>query len=207
MHHHVARAFAVVGAVWVHFNAPVIAGFIALPFAATLVVWLARRRRAAGVESGWAVRSALAEVAIVVGTVPWVWMILTPNPEHARGRSLVPFRDLANQIDHGFAFASVQIGGNLLVFAAFGFFLPIRFRVGPLFVLAVGILASSTVETLQWVLRLGRFSSVDDVIVNAAGAFLAALLSRRWWRRSALSDRAVGGDAAVSGKTNMVRSS
>jgi hypothetical protein len=201
MHHHVSRAVAVVGSVWDHFRAPLIGGIIALPLAVLLVARLAQRRRTAGVEPGWALRSALAEVAIVVGTVPWVWLILTPNPGHARGRNLVPFRDLANQIHHGFAFAGVQIGGNLLVFAALGFFLPIRFRVGPLFVLTVGVIASSTVETLQWVLRLGRFSSVDDVIVNAAGALIAALLSHRWWRRNAVVEPHVAELDAISGKT------
>jgi hypothetical protein len=28
-------------------------------------------------------------------------------------------------------------------------------------------------------------SSVDDVLINAAGAALAALASRRWWRTTA----------------------
>jgi glycopeptide antibiotics resistance protein len=37
------------------------------------------------------------------------------------------------------------------------------------------------VEVLQYVLDLGRVSSVDDVLVNAVGAVLAALCSRRWW--------------------------
>ena len=58
---------------------------------------------------------------MVVGTVPWVWLILTPDPGHARGRNLVPFRDLENQIHIGYAYAAMQIGGNLLVFAALGF--------------------------------------------------------------------------------------
>jgi hypothetical protein len=31
-------------------------------------------------------------------------------------------------------------------------------------------------------LQLDRVSSVDDVLVNAAGAVLAALASRPWWR-------------------------
>ncbi len=188
-----------------NFATPIFVGVAAVPFAAAFVVWLARRRRAAGVESSWATRSALAEVAIVVGTVPWIWMILTPDPGHPRGRNLIPFHDLANQVHHGFAFAFIQIFGNLLVFAALGFFLPIRFRVGAWFVLAVGVAASTTVETLQWVLDLGRFSSVDDVLVNATGAVVAALLSRRWWRRNVVVRPPVGEFAAICGKTESVR--
>jgi hypothetical protein len=169
---------------WDHFGLPVAAFFVALPFAALLVGYLTARRRRAGVEPGWALRSAVAEIAIVLGTVPWIWLILTPNPGRVRGRNLVPFHDLINQFHVGPGFAAEQIGGNLLVFAAFGFFTPIRFRVGPGFVVTVAAIASAVLETLQWVLRLGRFSSVDDVIVNASGALLAALLSHRWWRRT-----------------------
>ncbi len=166
---------------------PVAFFFAALPFAALLVGYLTVRRRRVGFEPGWALRSAVAEVAIVLGTVPWVWLILTPNPGRVRGYNLVPFHDLINQFHVGLGFAVEQIGGNLLVFAAFGFFMPIRFRVGPGFVVGVATIASAILETLQWVLRIGRFSSVDDVIVNASGAVLAALLSRHWWRRNAVA--------------------
>jgi glycopeptide antibiotics resistance protein len=41
---------------------------------------------------------------------------------------------------------------------------------------------SVVVEVLQFVLQLGRVSSVDDVLINALGAALASLLSVRWWR-------------------------
>jgi glycopeptide antibiotics resistance protein len=49
----------------------------------------------------------------------------------------------------------------------------------------IAALGSATVETLQWVLGLGRVTSIDDVILNAMGAGLAALVSRavvgRFW--------------------------
>lgn len=79
------------------------------------------------------------------------------------------------------------IGGNLLVFAALGFFAPMRFAALASVprVLALGAGCSVLVETAQYVLRLDRVSSVDDVLVNATGALLAALASRRWWRRPA----------------------
>jgi glycopeptide antibiotics resistance protein len=77
-----------------------------------------------------------------------------------------------------------QVVGNLLVFAALGFFAPVRFAalasVPRILALAAG--CSVLVETAQYVLRLDRVSSVDDVLLNAAGAGLAALASRRWWR-------------------------
>jgi VanZ family protein len=180
---HLAAVTRQVRWLWGLFGTPVAVAVTALPFAVVLVALLARHRRARGAEPGWALRSAFAEVFLVVGTVPWLWMILTPDPGNRRGHNLVPFHDLIHQFHVGLAYALFQVGGNLLVFAALGFCLPIRFRTGPVVVLVAGTLGSALVETLQWVLDLGRFSSVDDVIVNAAGAFAAAWLSRPWWRR------------------------
>ena len=173
---------------WGHLLRPVLFGLLAAGLAIRLLV---RVRRLRGVPRVRAWRYSVAEVGMVAGTVPWVWMILTPKPGD-RALSLVPFRDLAAQLDGPVAGAVVQVGGNLLVLAALGFFLPLRIRLAPdagrrtvavlvrVAVVAAGI--STTVEVLQYVLDLGRVSSVDDVLVNTLGAVLAALCSRTWWR-------------------------
>ncbi|MFI6824148.1 VanZ family protein [Micromonospora sp. NPDC050187] len=163
------------------FNGVVLMMLVGLPLAA-LVVWaLARLRRAAGVTWPW--RMSLAEVGMVYGTVPFVWMTLMPGPGAGivPGRvSLVPLRDLVTM-------GPVGIGGNLLIFAALGFFAPMRFAALASVprILALGAGCSVLVETAQYVLRLDRVSSVDDVLVNATGAVLAALASRHWWRATA----------------------
>ncbi|MFD9366278.1 VanZ family protein [Streptomyces sp. NPDC060020] len=163
------------------FNGVVLMTLVALP-PAVLVAWaLAHRRRAAGVGSAW--RMSLAEVGMVHGTVPFVWMTMMPGggagvvPARV---SLVPLRDLVTM-------GPLGIGGNLLVFAALGFFAPMRFAALASVprILALGAGCSVLVETAQYVLRLDRVSSVDDVLVNAAGTLLAGLASRRWWRTTA----------------------
>jgi hypothetical protein len=160
-----------------------------LPLAALAVWALARCRRANGVAPAKAWRVSLAEVGIVYGTVPWVWMIMLPGGQAgaASGRvSLVPLQDLLVIVADGPSRMTGQIGGNLLVFAALGFFVPLRFAalasVARVLALAAG--CSVLVEAAQFVLRLDRVSSVDDVLLNAAGAGLAALASRPWWRRA-----------------------
>ncbi|MEU8078688.1 VanZ family protein [Catellatospora citrea] len=167
-----------------------------LPLAALAVWVLARRRGGTGAGPAW--RAALAEVGIVYGTVPWVWMIMLPGSRAGAvpGRvSLVPMQDLLTIIADGPVRATGQIVGNLLVFAALGFFAPMRFAsltsVPRVLALAAG--CSVLVEAAQFALRLDRVSSVDDVLLNAAGAGLAALASRRWWRTTAEvpSDRPV----------------
>ena len=160
------------------FNGVVLMTLVLLPLA-VLVAWaLARRRRAAGVASAW--RLSLAEVGMVHGTVPFLWLTLMPGaaPGVAPARvSLVPLRDLATM-------GTLGIVGNLLVFASLGFFAPMRFAAPASVprVLALGAGCSVLVETAQYVLQLDRVSSVDDVLVNATGAVLAGLASRRWWR-------------------------
>ncbi|MEU9854570.1 VanZ family protein [Streptomyces sp. NPDC047974] len=160
------------------FNGVVLMTLVTLP-ATVLVAWgLARRRRAAGVASAW--RLSLAEVGMVHGTLPFLWMTLIPGggagvvPPRV---SLVPLRDLA-------VMGSLGIVGNLLVFASLGFFAPVRSAAVATLprVLALGAGCSVLVETAQYVLRLDRVTSVDDVLLNATGAVLAGLASRRWWR-------------------------
>ncbi|CAM5292436.1 hypothetical protein SAVIM338S_00321 [Streptomyces avidinii] len=163
------------------FNGVVLMTLVALPLSA-LVVWaLARLRRGAGAPGAW--RMSLAEVGMVHGTVPWVWMTMMPGAGAGvvPGRvSLVPLRDLVTM-------GPLGVGGNLLVFAALGFFAPMRFAALASVprILALGAGCSVLVETAQYVLWLDRVSSVDDVLVNAAGAVLAGLASRRWWRTAA----------------------
>jgi hypothetical protein len=152
-----------------------------LPLAAAVVWALARRRRAAGVAAAW--RMSLAEVSVVYGTVPFVWMTMMPGPGAGvvSGRvSLVPLRDLVTM-------GPVGTVGNLLVFAALGFFAPMcRQAVASVpRLLALGAAGSILIETAQYVLRLDRVSSVDDVLLNAVGAVLFGLASRRWWRTAA----------------------
>lgn len=168
------------------FNGVVLMMVVAVPFA-LLVAWvLAWRRRGGGRGGGRGGRGAaawrmsLAEVGMVHGTVPLVWLTLMPGGAAGTAParvSLVPLRDLVTM-------GTLGIVGNLLIFAALGFFAPMRFAALASVprIMALGAGCSVLVETAQYVLRLDRVSSVDDVLVNATGAVLAGLASRRWWR-------------------------
>jgi glycopeptide antibiotics resistance protein len=160
--------------VWQSWGAVIVASVLGLPIALLVAEAMARRRAVPR-------RYAYAEVFVVAGTLPWLWMVLTPRPG-AGAVEAVPLRGLVHVLSAGPTSAVVQIGGNLLVFAAFGFCAPIRWRIGLPAVLGLAAAGAVTIELLQYALALGRVSSVDDVGLNAAGAGLAALLSRRWWR-------------------------
>ncbi|MEU4536278.1 VanZ family protein [Streptosporangium sp. NPDC023825] len=165
---------------WQQWGNIVLAAFLAVPAAVVAVGLLTLHRARAG--HPFPARTALADVVAVAGTAPWIWMILTPGAG-VPGVSLVPFADLWTTLHGPGQAAFVQVGGNLLVFAALGAMLPVRSaRFASLAgIAAVAAGASLAVEVLQYALRLGRVSSVDDVIVNATGAALAAIVTRRWW--------------------------
>ncbi|MFD7864810.1 VanZ family protein [Streptomyces sp. NPDC057682] len=159
------------------FNGVVLLTLLALPLSVLLVWALAHRRRRAGRAAPW--RTSVAEVAMVHGTVPFVWMTMMPGsaPGVAPARvSLVPLRDLVTMGPFG-------VIGNLLVLAAVGAFAPVRYAAVATLprVLALGAGCSALIETAQYVFRLDRVSSVDDILVNATGAALAGLVSRPWW--------------------------
>lgn len=158
---------------------------LALPLAALAVWALAHHRSVTGAPKPW--RRSLVEVGIVYGTVPPVWLTMLPGSRAGSvpGRvSLVPLRDLLAILANNPLTAADQIVGNLLVFAALGFLAPLRFAALASIprILALTAGCSVLVETAQYVLRLDRVSSVDDVLVNTIGAVLATLASRHWWR-------------------------
>jgi hypothetical protein len=124
-------------------------------------------------------RRRLGLVGTLAGTAPWVVMILFPTSA-PRQVNLDPISGLAGVLTGAPIDAIIQMGGNLAVFAAFGVFGPMRWRLGAWAVTGLAALGSAVLETLQYVLDLGRVTAVDDVLVNAAGAGIAALLARRW---------------------------
>jgi hypothetical protein len=174
-------------AIWTSFGNVIVvfAGtFLLTPFVVTVI---ARRRQRAGALRGWAWRTAVADVGMVIGTLVPVWMILTPND--GPSRIVTPLGGLREDLAGGPVAAIVQIGGNLLVFAAFGLFGPLRWRIGTREVVVLAVAASTLLETAQYVLDLGRVTDLVDVALNATGAGLAALWVHRWWLRRLAGDR------------------
>ncbi|MCD0442539.1 VanZ family protein [Glycomyces sp. A-F 0318] len=149
-----------------------------------LAAWgLAALRVRRGVPARTAWRFSVAEVGAVFGTLPWLFLVLTPRGGDG-GVQPVPFADLVDLASADPRTIVEQLVGNLLLFLLAGFFVPIRLRVGPWAVLLGGALGAALVEAAQFAFGTGRVASVDDVLLNALGALLGALLSRRWWRSS-----------------------
>ena len=64
---------------------------------------------------------------------------------------------------------------------------------------------SLLIETAQYALQLDRVSSVDDVLLNTAGAVVAALASHRWWRPQPGNTASIA--EVIAGDSGSVRSS
>jgi hypothetical protein len=162
------------GAAWQDHSTTLIVALLVLPLAGVAAYRWRRRTRSA--------REALAEVGLLGWTLPWLGMLFTPQPA-PRSVDLVPLHDLPSWFSGDPGTALAQLAGNLLVLAGAGFCLPIRFgRAASLpRVLLIAAGGAVVIEALQWVLAIGRVSSLDDVLVNTVGAVLAAACSRRWW--------------------------
>src|SRR5690606_14468255 len=85
---------------------------VALPAAALTARLLAAARMRGGLPGREAWRRSLTEVGMVLGTAPWLAMILTPLPAEPLVH-VVPFEDLAGQVERGPLWVGYQIGGNL----------------------------------------------------------------------------------------------
>lgn len=144
-----------------------------LPLAALVVVALQRVRP----SRSW--RRSVAEVGMVFGTLPWIWMILTPVrvPPETKMFHWVPLSDIVALAASGQAL--VQVGGNLAVLFGFGFFASMRWPgLRPWQLLAAGACGSLGLEVLQRLLATGRVFSVDDILLNAVGCLLGGLALR-----------------------------
>jgi hypothetical protein len=140
-----------------------------------------RIRRGTPVRTAW--RFSVAEVGAVAGTLPWLFLVLTPRGGDG-GLQLVPFADLIDLASADPRTIVEQLVGNMLLFFLAGVFVPLRFRVGLLAVFLGGAVGAALVETAQFAFGTGRVASIDDVLLNAIGALLGALASRHWWRVS-----------------------
>ncbi|GAA1396176.1 hypothetical protein GCM10009662_09700 [Catellatospora coxensis] len=173
--------------VWAHWHTVLITTAALVPLTLLIVAGLVRRRSRAGVPRGRAWRWSLAEGAMVLGTLPWVWMTMTPQqvPPDTTLLYLVPLSDLGQQFTMPLPWVVAQIGGNLLVFFALGAGAPVRFAAlaSPVRLLLLGAGCSLAIEVTQLLFVANRVCSVDDVLVNAAGCLLGGLVTRLWWAR------------------------
>lgn len=157
------------------------ASFALLPVAFVLAWGLAalRIRRGRPAREAW--RDSLAEIGMVAGSIPLLFLGMTPR-EGAVAVQLVPLVDLYDLYLSPPRVIVEQLAGNLLVFAAAGFFAPIRFRIGLGMIALAAAAACTALEAFQYAFLAGRVVSTDDALLNTLGAVLAALASRRWWR-------------------------
>ncbi len=180
--------------VWRHYSGPIGAGLTVVAvlvalLAVALVVVRRHGRAVRGRVVVWAFATATAVLAIVALT-------LVPSKPHDPGLQLVPLRTILwnlAAVDRVVGIAN--LGGNLALFVPFGVCLGLVPGLRVRGAVAISVALSILVETGQYLLG-ARVADVDDVILNAIGGLLGALLARaavrRWpFRRARLREPAV----------------
>lgn len=105
----------------------------------------------------------------------------TPEIRPEYTYNLVPFREIRRFLVYretlGLRAVLLNILGNVLAFAPFGFFLPIIWQQTEHWdtVVLLSLAASLCIEVLQLVSRVGSFD-VDDLILNTIGGFIGYLI-------------------------------
>jgi hypothetical protein len=173
--------------VWEHWHTVWITTAVLVPLTVLVLTGMVRHRLRSGAPRERAWLWSLAEAAMVLGTLPWVWMTLTPVqvPDGTVLVYLVPLSDLRAQLTQPLLWVVAQVGGNLLVFCALGAGAPVRSAAlaSPVRLLLLGAGCSLAIELSQRLFVAGRVFSVDDVLVNAVGCLLGGLATRAWWSR------------------------
>jgi glycopeptide antibiotics resistance protein len=153
----------------------VVVGGVAFVVAA----WVGWER--AGSRRTWAaVRRACYDGAFAVWVVAVAVITLSPGagaglPGMEPSVQLVPFGDLADLLTSSvhWEVPLVQIGGNLVLFAAGGALTVLRGRSGVLRTASIHFAVGVVIESIQYVIG-GRSAVVDDVILAGVGAGIGA---------------------------------
>jgi VanZ like protein len=159
--------------------------------AAAVAVWglAAWRTRTVGRRVAW-LRSVL-DVGLVLAVVPVPCLVFVPFPglPDRTMISLVPGSEIApifgGEGGTPASSALVQAVGNLLLLVPVAVLAPLRIRSlrSVSRVLLVIFVVSVVIECAQVLGHIGRVGAVDDVLLNTAGATLAAWATRPWWTR------------------------
>lgn len=138
--------------------------------------------RAGGRRTWVAVRRACYDGAFAVWVVAVAVITLSPGagaglPGMEPSVQLVTFADLGDLLTSSvhWEVPLVQIGGNLVLFAAGGALTVLRGRSGVLWTALVYLAVGAVIESIQYVIG-GRSAVVDDVILAGVGAGIGAAL-------------------------------
>ena len=126
--------------------------------------------------SGWVRVAALGYVATlaVITLLPISWSLGMARWPSDYQPQLVPFKGILFEVETSPLETLAELLGNVLLFAPFGFLLPLLVPAMRRWwrVLAVGAAVSLCIELYQLVWPGVRKASVNDVLMNALGALL-----------------------------------
>lgn len=174
--------------------APELGAFLAVVVPCLLALLIYRRRLVRrGRAERLLPRPLVLNAALVCAVLGILLITLSPRPEAFASRTdLIPFHPLwtalTGEIDA--TLVAATFGANVVLFVPLGILLPVRWPAldsGVLVTLVSGLLAG-VIETLQYVMDLGRVTQLDDVIFNALGGLIGWILVRgarmvfRWFK-------------------------
>lgn len=164
---------------------PAATSYLLLTVAAAVFAVIVRSRRFTVVP---ALFVSIVDAVLLYSLFLVGYLVAAPQPAMSEvAVRLVPGADLgvALQAAPGDLLPWLQLAGNLLLLAPFGALVPVRVSwFGGWGRISLGALTVTCgIEFLQYAVLTGRVVSADDVLLNATGALLGALVTRPWWGR------------------------
>ncbi|WP_018922658.1 VanZ family protein [Salsuginibacillus kocurii] len=154
---------------------------VLIPFVGIIGCCLFYYRREQGYGKGYVWFESSIDSLLILSIIGILIVTLTPTATSGRTLQLVPILtswDLLYQASH-YTTPIRQLVFNVLLFIPFGVFFFLKLRSISRVIVKTSLVAmffSVLIETMQYILAIGRTTNIDDVILNTLGAFLGAVI-------------------------------
>lgn len=122
------------------------------------------------------------QACLLIYVVALAWVTLRPRASSFQPPAeWIPLNNIIRVLREGRSVSYGDVGqllGNIALFVPFGWLVPMLWRrLRSLWtIVALAAATSLGIEASQWLFLFGRQSSIDDVILNAAGGFIGAVM-------------------------------
>lgn len=122
------------------------------------------------------------QACLLIYVVAVAWVTLRPRTSSFQpSAEWIPLSNIIDVLREGRSVSYADAGqllGNIALFLPFGWLVPMLWRRLRSFwtIVVLAAATSLAIEVSQWLFIFGRQSSVDDVILNTAGAFVGAVM-------------------------------
>ncbi|GAB3059417.1 VanZ family protein [Salinicoccus sesuvii] len=155
---------------------PVIPVFILLFIVVVVVALFINSRAGYRMDSIKKRVDFVVHIGLMMTIIGILLVTLLPSSNPEKVTQFIPFYSILDTFEYATDYAIINsIGMNILLFVPFGLFMYL-FTKNEFLTTIIACLFSIIIETLQYILPIGRITNIDDVILNTSGAILGMVV-------------------------------